>query len=135
MKPPLSQKLDTSKWPDWLFSLRAAWEQMQRYLALVFEKNVTFEENIRCQIKDIVFTTSATYGTPPLLDNFTAVTFASTLPKPAKAFIPVFVSQFNGSPVTGAVSISARDDNGTIRIEYITGLEVSTKYTLRVLLF
>jgi hypothetical protein len=135
MKAPLSQKLDTTKWPEWLQSLKAPWEQMQRYLALVFQKNITFEDNIRCQIKELTFTTSAAYGTPPVLDNFVSIPFASTLDTPARAFLLVSINEFSGAPVTGAVSMAIRDDNGTIRISYITGLEVSTKYTIRILLF
>lgn len=135
MKPPLAQKIDTSQWPIYLSSLKTAWDQMQRYLQTAFAKNITFSENILCQLKQLTVTTSATYGTAPVLDNFTPIVYQSTLKSPATAIMLATIRRIDNAPLTGAVTLCARDDSGNIRIDYITGLEPSVSYAFTVLSF
>lgn len=135
MKPPLAQKVDTRNWPSWLSTLQNGWDQTQRYLQTVFSKNITFSENILCQLKQLTVTTSATYGTAPVLDNFTPIVYQSTLKSPATAIMLATIRRIDNAPLAGAVTLCARDDNGNIRIDYITGLEPSVSYAFTVLSF
>lgn len=135
MKPPLAQKVDTRNWPAWLSTLQNGWDQTQRYLQLVFSKNITFQDNILCQLKQLTVTTSATYGTPPVLDTFTPIIYQSTLKAPVTAIMLASIRRIDGEPLTEAVSLCARTDNSSVRIDYITGLSPGVSYAFTVLTF
>lgn len=94
-------------------------------------KQITFDENIACQIKDLVFTTSATYES---VNDFAFLTFPSTLKTKATGLWVLQISEVHFLPIVKAVSVQWLDDgNGNIKIDFIAGLENETTYLIRVL--
>lgn len=93
-------------------------------------KNVTFNQNIACFIKEISYTTPSTYPT-----GVANIQFVSQLKTKA---VGLEVWQcFDKStyiPAPGPVYVPWVEDNGNIIIYPITGLEASKTYTIRLLI-
>lgn len=95
-----------------------------------FNKNVTFEQNVACFVKEIVYKTPSTY---PTMEN---VEFGSELKSKASGLMLV-QALVRGTyvPVTTAVYVPWVENNGVIVIYPIVGLQADTTYTIRLLIF
>ena len=95
-----------------------------------FNKNVTFEQNVACFVKEIVYKTPSTY---PTMEN---VEFESELKSKASGLMLV-QALVRGTyvPVTTAVYVPWVENNGVIVIYPIVGLQADTTYTIRLLIF
>jgi hypothetical protein len=105
------------------------------YAAL--SKRLSFQDNIQSQMKDFDFTTSANYGTAsPLTDGFTPLRFTNLSGGRANGLILLKINTVGGAytVITNPVYMDWIELEGTVFINYITGLAPSTKYKLKVLL-
>jgi len=91
---------------------------------------LTFQENIRCIIKELPFTTLSTYSG----GDWEIMTFPNTLKTRATG---VFIMQLyrpdDYEAIVQPVSIDWLDVNGVMQIRFVTGLENATKYLIRVM--
>lgn len=124
---------DAPSWIDrLLFPLNSFMESV--YYAL--NKNITFNENIACQIREITFTTPSTYGVgSPVGVDFDEIRFSNQLRTVPQGVIIMQLNITNSvdTPLYTAQSLHWYHDDGIIYIPYISGLSASTDYTLRVL--
>ncbi len=92
-------------------------------------RNITFRENISCQIKEITYNTDSTY--PSAQDP---VEFLSQLKVKATGLMLMqIVDRMSYEPPPGPVYIPWIEKNGSIILSTITGLEASKSYTIRML--
>jgi hypothetical protein len=94
----------------------------------LFNKNITFSENIGCFIKEISYRTPASY---PTMDN---LEFMNTLKTKATGILLLqCVDKATYSPPLGPVYVPWVENNGTLVIYPITGLEADKTYIIRLL--
>lgn len=116
--------------PDWVDNMLGPLTTFMEAIYSALNKQLTFQENIACTIRDFQFSTSSTYSS----GDFTAITFPSGLKnKPIGCMILQILNASDASVIKQAVSLSWEDLSGTIRINYVSGLDDSTKYTMRIL--
>lgn len=117
--------------PSWIERLLWPLNTFMQNIYTALDQNLVIGANITGLYKVMTFRTGADYG-DPLVDNhgFTPVTFLHSLKIRPQA---VLVAQIGikGSSLTiyEAVTVQWLENNGTISINYITGLAVSTQYT------
>jgi hypothetical protein len=134
MKLPQVQRIlreDIPEAPSWIAKLLGPLNIFIDSLYAGLNKNITHDENIDCQIKELSFTTSATYST----GSWGSIAFKRTTKNKAKGVIllEVRIDQSYFSPITSASSLSWQEVNGNIKIEFVSGLANSTSYFCRVL--
>lgn len=120
--------------PTWIERLLSPINTFFESVYEALNRNITFKDNINCQIKELSFATGSAYdGTTA---HFTAVTFLSTLKRKAEGLILLQITQDadNYAPIEGDVFVNWIDVNGEIKISLIRGLSASKSYKLRVLL-
>lgn len=116
--------------PDWVDNLLAPLTTFMETIYSAFNKQITFQENIACTIREFQFNTDSTYTS----GDFTAITFPSGLKtRPIGCYVMQILNTTDASVITNAVSLYWEDLSGTIKISYISGLNDSTKYSVRVL--
>lgn len=116
--------------PDWVDNLLGPLTTFMEAIYSALNKQITFQENIACTIREFQFSTSSTYTT----GDFEVITFPSGLKtKPIGCMILQILNTSNASVIKQAVSLHWEDLSGTITIRYISGLDDSTKYSMRVL--
>lgn len=124
---------DAPTWVDkLLFPINSFMESV--YYAL--NRNITFNENIACQLRRVSFTTTSSYNSSPQsADNFPLIQFATSLRTVPMGVIPLqlFVNGDVETPLLAPYNISWYHNNGTLFITYISGLDDSTTYTLQLL--
>lgn len=91
-------------------------------------KNITYPDNIACQIKLLTVKTTAAY---PTMEEITFQSELST--KAIGCNIMQVFEKSTYTPPTGAVTVNWIEDNGTIVIKNITGLDVSKTYMVRLI--
>lgn len=93
------------------------------------DRNLTFDENISAQIKELTFRTDAAYSS----GTWENIQFASTLPRNAKE-VRIMQLYKVDDPYTAeqnALSLQWLDLNRAINITYISGLSDNTEYFVR----
>jgi len=119
--------------PDWIDKLLNPLNKFFEETFAALDKNITFEENIRAQLKSITFTTGAAYdGTAA---NFEMLVFSSTLPTKVQGVIimQIKADTDNYTPIEGDVCLDWQEINKEVQVGLIRGLSTSTKYILNVL--
>ena len=112
---------------------------LNSFFSVVYEclnRNITFGENIACQIKEMEFSTPSDYtSATPLIDGWPGLQFKSTLGYRATGLLILQIYEKGDyySPITGAVSLDWNDLDGQITINYISGLSDSKDYFIRFL--
>jgi hypothetical protein len=115
--------------PAWVDNLLGPLTTFMEAIYSALNRQLTFQENIACTIRDFSFTTSSTYNT----GDFTAINFPSGLrTKPIGCMI-LQITNANASVITSAVSLSWEDLSGNIKINYVSGLANSNQYNMRLL--
>ena len=134
MRLPAQSKIqieDLKDAPKWASGLV---DPLNSFMATVYQclsKNVSLADNINCQVREFTYTTLATYpsGQPNL-------TIASELKSKATGlFLMQAIKKDDYTPVLSVVYIPWVENNGNIIIYPITGLAISTTYTIRVVIF
>jgi hypothetical protein len=128
-------KEDVKDAPQWIDAIIIPLNTFMESIYSAVNQNLTFQENIRSQIRTVSFTTSATYTS----GAWTNINFSSGLRGIKTQGILVLqilnTSVDNFTPLKQAVTCDWYDNSGTITIYYVTGLANSTTYTMRVLVF
>jgi hypothetical protein len=121
---------DIKEAPSWIEKLLTP---LNSFMSVVYEnlnKNITFRENIACQIKEMEFETLATYSSLDwTLVQFKGLSYKAT----GVLLMQLYEKADTYIPIKKAVSIDWLDLNGSININYISGLENSKKYFARFL--
>lgn len=120
--------------PSWVDGLIGPINSFFETVYYAFNKNITFEDNFVSQMIELQFRTGGTY----ISDNvFPDLTFNRSIPTKTKGIIILSITRDsdNYTPITsGGNTIQWEDRNGLIDIHYISGLEDSKSYKLRLLL-
>jgi len=133
MKLPTTRKVlreDVKGAPSWIIPLIDALNSFMDSVYGAMNKNITFGDNIGCQVKELTYRTPTTYPT-----GVDPVEFTSTLKfRSSGLWVTQVVERQNYLPPPGPVYIPWVEDSGIIRIGTITGLEADKVYTIRLLL-
>lgn len=128
------RKEDIPDSPDWFGVVIDVMNSFMESVYFALNKQITFNDNIACQIKDINFTTSSIYSTGLLVD-FGKLQFTHTLKTKPQGLFIMQLTQSNNAPIIKTVSCDWNQEGGLVYINYISGLEDSTTYNLRVMVF
>lgn len=117
--------------PDWIANLLTPLNSFMDTVYRGLNKNITLQDNIQGAIRDLEFRTAATYSS----GDFTPITFSygSGGLRPIGVVL-LQIRQGNGAIIKQAVALQWQDFNGTISIDYISGLANSTQYFIKVLI-
>lgn len=123
---------DLKEAPSWverlIYPLNLFIEQI--YSAL--NKNITFQDNIAAAFKELTFTTKATYSS----NDWESISFQSGLRTKVSGVVLLQITPLDGtySAIFSAAQVSWYESQGTIIINYVSGLENSTKYQIKLLI-
>lgn len=114
--------------PPWIDRLLVWLNQFVEYVALSFNKEITFDDNIQAQIKSFEVLAGAT---PALC----TAQFTSTLRVVPRGVIKIKATQRSGNYVilSSSIDIFWRYESGTIFITSVTGLTAGNTYDFTVL--
>ena len=130
-------KEDLKEAPSWIDKLLYPINTFIESVYNALNKNITFTDNIACQIKQISFTTQAAY-TDGGSANWTDISFPNTLRNKAQGALFLDIREDNTIfiPATSnsSLSLSWIELEGRIIVKYITGLKNSTKYNITLLI-
>lgn len=100
----------------------------------IFDKGITFSENIVSQINNLTFTTASSYVAS---DTFIPITYLINMNKRPEGVIllQTQVAEDINTVIVNPVTIDWREatDGLSVSIGFITGLADSTKYNIRLL--
>jgi hypothetical protein len=117
---------EAQKWTDTLGGIiNPAFEAITR----AFNKDITFTDNINCQVKDIEVEVDA-QGEPR-----TTTAFKSELKGLSKGIFCIRATNISGGTalLSGAPFITFSENNGTVELLQVTGLPASTRFRLRII--
>mgnify|MGYP003136564022 FL=1 len=135
--PPIRRisKEDLHEAPEWveklIYPINLFFDSVYRAL----NGRLTLSDNILGKQKETTFQVQAAYdGTDT--DKWDVIKFQSELGSRAKGVYLMQITEQSDTgnfvPIGKSVFIDWEDENGTIKINYITGLTASKKYQLRV---
>jgi len=114
---------------DLIDKLAYPFNQLAEFISLAFNNNITFQDNIYCQVKDVDVELNS-----------------SGIPKSPTKFISTLRSKSNGLFViradnltnpntypTNAPFISFTENSNIITVNKVTGLQANNKYRLKVI--
>lgn len=116
--------------PEWITGLIDPINSFMESVYRALTKNITFQDNIACFVREFKVTTDATY--PSILAS---AQFNNTLKTKAIGVQVLQVVDNTYVPAAGPVYVPWVEDNGVITISNVTGLDPSKTYTVRVLVF
>lgn len=132
-KLPSQKKIlreDVKGAPDWIDGIIDPVNSFMETVYQTFNRNVTFNDNIASQVKELNVNTTSVY---PAMEP---IEFQSTLRTKAFGLLMLqAVERLTYTPAVNAVTVNWVENNGTIHISNITGLAASKSYTVRLLLF
>jgi hypothetical protein len=132
MKLPTQKKVlkeDVKGAGPWITPLLDTLNSFMEIIYQAMNRNITFRENIACQIKEITYKTPSTY--PASVEQFR---FISTLKTKATGVIAIQAYERSTYvPAEGPVYAPWVEDNGDIVLSTITGLEADKTYVIRLL--
>lgn len=123
--------------PDWIELLIGPMNNFMQGVWTALSGNLTVGENIVGQVKSLQFRTGADYGNPAE-DNhgFTEFSFKHSLRnrKPTAVILgQLYNSDTVEAPFYDPVTLSWKEANGNVTITYMTGLAISSTYTVTFL--
>ena len=133
MKLPSTRRIlreDLKGAEDWVNGLIDPINSFMESVYLALNKNITFQENILSNIKEVTFRTTSAYPTMETLS------FQSNLK--SKAIGVIVISAYEKetyTPADGPVYPAWVEQNGSIVISKISGLLASKVYEIRFLVF
>ncbi len=127
------RKEDYQEAPGWFGRFLTILNSFSSQVYAALNQALTFGDNIRCQIKEITFSTSATYTS----GDWTQITFNSNFSLGTK-IIGVLILQIvtdNQLPIVdvNGQTVNWSAENNVIFINYISGLANSSNYIVRLL--
>ena len=133
MKLPNVQKIlreDVKEAPSWLGSMLDPINGFMQIIYQALSKNISLQDNIACQVKELTYITPSTY---PTMSN---ISFPSTLKTKATGLMLMqIVNKSTYIPVLTAVYVPWIEENGQIIVYPIVGLAASTTYNVRLVVF
>lgn len=128
----LINREDLKDAPDWIERLLTPLNQFMgaTYTAL---RTLTFQQNIRSSVRELRFDTPADYTTGgfPELEFDTGIGVKAI----GVQMLQIWVHGDTEAVITGAPVPNWIERAGKIKVKYVSGLENSTKYTARFLVF
>jgi hypothetical protein len=116
--------------PDWVNNLLEPLNSFIEQIYTSFNRNITLPENVASQIITVEINTTSTYSS----GDFPSINFKRTLARKANLLIIGKAVESESSNFTNGVFPTWDDNNGTIAINYISGLANSKKYYFTFLL-
>lgn len=125
-------KEDVKNAPDWFTPFLT---QVNTFFSAVYDAlngQLTFGDNIAGFFKTLTFSTLSTYTAS---GTWNQISFLNTLRKKATGVLIMQISQQAGSytPIKKAVSLDWTELNGSIILGFVSGLNDSTTYNLKLL--
>jgi hypothetical protein len=119
--------------PVWVDNLLSPLNSFIEQVYTSLDRNLTLPENVSSQIEAIEFTTKSTYSSG---NDFDEISIKRKISRFATFLIIGNVFNFSNPQIkfTTPVFPSWSDDNGLIKIRYISGLTNSTKYKIYLLI-
>lgn len=134
MRLPTQKKIlreDLKGAPDWVRPMIDVLNSFMEAVYQALNKNITFSENIASFERELIYTTPSTY--PTGVEN---VEFMTQLKTKARGLcVQQAYDRSTYVPAPGPVYAPWVDDNGTLIVYPITGLEASKTYVIRLLIF
>lgn len=128
---------DVKDAPSWIENVLNPLNSFMDSVYRALNRSLTFQDNITSEIRTLRFQTRSDYTSAiPLTAGFEPLQFVHSLKsKPFGLFIAQ-IEEVSDTyvPFTSAVTLSWYEANGTVFINYITGLSDSKNYKLTVLL-
>lgn len=115
--------------PSWINPLIDTLNSFMETIYQAMNRNMTFSENIACTIKELTYSTPSTYPSGVELTEF----MSNLKTKATGVMLMQAYEKATYTPPPGPIYIPWVEDNGTIQIGTITGLEASKTYIVRLL--
>lgn len=131
MKLPVTKKIlreDLKEAPSWVRGIIDPFNSFAETVYQALNKNITFSENIRAFVKELTYKTTASYPTADNIEFLNELKVKATGVQVLQA-----IDKADYSPAPGPVYVPWVEDNGTIVVSAITGLEASKTYLIRLL--
>lgn len=135
MRLPSLKKLlreDLKDAPEWFDIVIQSFNTLVDAVYFVLNRNVSFQDNISCIIKEIEFYTPADYSS----GGFNSFSINNSLKRKILAVIcgSVKYSRKTYQPINQAVSIDWQELDGVVSVNYVAGLQPSTYYKISLVL-
>jgi hypothetical protein len=119
--------------PVWVDNLLSPLNSFIEQVYAAFDRNLTLPNNVSSQIELIEFTTKSGYSSS---QDFDELSIKRRIPRYATfAFVGNVIDYTNPQKkFTTPIFLSWNDDNGIIKIRYISGLDNLTKYKIYILI-
>ncbi len=119
--------------PVWVDNLLSPLNSFIEQVYTAFDKNITIPNNVSSQLETIEFTTKSGYSST---QDFDEISIKRRIPRYATFAIVGNVVDYSNPQkrFTTPVFLSWSDDNGIIKIRYVSGLTNSTKYKIYILI-
>lgn len=133
---PTNQRLRREEFPEapsWIERLIIPLNLFIEAVYSALNRNLTLQDNLACQIKELTFTTPADYDS----GGFPVVSFSRTLPSRVIGLVvlQLLENSDNFTAIKNGVFVDWRDLNTTITLAYVSGLQPSRSYSIRLVLF
>jgi hypothetical protein len=119
---------DVKDAPAWISAVIEPFNSLAEFVYQSLNKNITFNDNISCFIKELSYKTPSTYPTMADVEFTNDLKFKATGVQLLQA-----VDRSNYVPAAGPVYVPWVENNGTIVISSIPGLAASKTYLIRLL--
>lgn len=120
---------DLKEAPAWIERLLYPINSFMQSVAQALQKNLTFEENIACAVKEYRFQTPATYPT-----DMPFIRFSTDMKRKPRGLILLKVGLYAAeAEPTGEATVSWAESEGVVTITAISGLAASKDYIARFL--
>lgn len=130
MRLPLISKFRREDFPDapsWIDRMFFILNQFMDSIYAGLKNNITFQDNIACQIKPLTFSVGST-GVLPKLQ------FAYTLnSKPIGVLLLQLTNTTTNALINTPISIQWSQGKGSVSIDKITGIEANNSYSVTLL--
>ena len=125
-------KEDIKEAPNWIDKVIYPINLFCETIYSALNKNITFQDNIASQIKEVTFKTASTYVSN---SDFEVVNFLNSLKTRAMGCQILQITEVTGNyiPIKEPVSLDWTEVNGSINIHFVSGLKDNTTYNLRIL--
>lgn len=129
MKLPSQKKIlreDVKDAPNWINPIIDTFNNFAETVYQALNRNITFSENVGCFIKEVTYKTTSNYPVETVFEFLNELKVKATGVLVLQAF-----ERATYTPV--AAQIAWRENNGSIEVHLVTGLEASKTYTIRLL--
>lgn len=132
MKLPPTKRIlreDLKEAPPWIGGVIDPINSFMENVYQALNKNITFRENIASFVKELTYKTTAAYPTADDIEFLNELKVKATGVEVLQA-----VDKSSYTPAAGPVYVPWIENNGSIVISSITGLQASKTYLIRLLI-